>query len=558
MSNQTQSLMKKNLILAFLICFFLNALSQKNKTSFAFEYLTTKEGLSHNYVTGLVSDALNIKWIGTENGIAKYNGASFEQIKPSKEFPELLNENIEVLFIDSKFDLWIGTKSGGLSKMNIQTEKIRTYNNIIDLKNEGDLRITALSEDSYGHIWVGTWKNGLFVIDPIENKMVNHYSYNLPVLKIKKDSNGKMWFCVGSRVIIFEPKDNSIKRLIFSNTITDILPDISRNCVWIASSNQDSNLYQYNKTKQKIDTVKTNITSQFSKKLSLDKDNRVWLGTWGNGIYRSDREVKTFTKIRLNKNRTLKSQDNYNVILDIHHDKNNMAWISTAHGGVVKLKTNNDFHNLSDYKQKKLNCTSIYRTKDHFFVGTINGLFAGKSIDKLQEIKGFENHKINTIYEIDNKLYIGTGKIVKIYDPIKNKIVSQYRNIRKATCFLKEGNLLFVGTQQNGIYILDLNKPKEFEIYNERKKEPFKLESNRITTIQKDSENNIWIGTYNGLHLYDRKNKNFRHFNKIDNVNLPSVIINSICIKGSKIWVATPNGLVKLSYQNEKLNFEKR
>lgn len=156
--------MKKAFSILFILgCFFTH--SQTESVNYVIDFITTKQGLSHNYVSSIISDDLNIKWIGTENGITKYNGYDFEYIKPSKEYDGLLNENIEVLFKDRDNNLWIGTKSGGLSYLDIKNNTIKNYNHLIDLDNEGDLRITALSQDDNGHIWIGTWGKGVFQID---------------------------------------------------------------------------------------------------------------------------------------------------------------------------------------------------------------------------------------------------------------------------------------------------------------------------------------------------------------------------------------------------------
>ena len=105
----------RSAIALFLTFVSFTILAQKNEANYVIDFITTKQGLSHNYASSIVSDALNMKWIGTENGITKFNGYDFEYIKPSETFKELLNENIEVLFMDKSYNLWIGTKSGGLS-----------------------------------------------------------------------------------------------------------------------------------------------------------------------------------------------------------------------------------------------------------------------------------------------------------------------------------------------------------------------------------------------------------------------------------------------------------
>ena len=182
-------------VLTLLITFSFYA--QSNTENYVIDFLTTKEGLSHNYVSNIVSDDLNMKWIGTENGITKFNGYNYDYIKPNEKYKELLNENIEVLFLDKNANLWIGTKSGGLSFLDIKKNRIINYNYLIDIANEGDLRITAISEDLKGNIWVGTWKNGVYVLDAKENKLVKHFDYQNQIYAIKRDFKDNMWFSSG-------------------------------------------------------------------------------------------------------------------------------------------------------------------------------------------------------------------------------------------------------------------------------------------------------------------------------------------------------------------------
>lgn len=153
--------MVKYFLSVFFLIFSIQANSQNNDENYVIDFITTKSGLSHNYVTAVVSDDLNLKWMGTENGITKFNGFDYDYIKPNDKYKGLLNENIEVLFVDKNSNLWIGTKSGGLSFLDIQKNKITDYNYLIDTSNEGDLRITSLSQDANGNIWIGTWKNGV-------------------------------------------------------------------------------------------------------------------------------------------------------------------------------------------------------------------------------------------------------------------------------------------------------------------------------------------------------------------------------------------------------------
>jgi signal transduction histidine kinase/ligand-binding sensor domain-containing protein/AraC-like DNA-binding protein len=553
--------------LKFLALFFsVSILSQTTDENYVIDFITTKQGLSHNYATSILSDDLNMKWIGTENGITKFNGYNYDYIKPSDAYTGLLNENIEVLFLDKESNLWIGTKSGGISYLDIKNNSIKDYNYLIDNTNEGDLRITSISQDASGQIWIGTWKNGVFVIDFKKNKLIEHFNYYQPIYSIKKDFNNNMWFCSGTKLLMFDTLLQKLIKYDFKFPLSDILSDPSRNKVWIASSGRVDNLYSFDYETKEINSITTNITSHFSKKLSIDSENRIWIGTWGQGVYRSNADLSKFDKINLVSNTSGKIKSNYSTILDIHHDINNITWLSTAGGGIVKIVEGNGFNNiqtlLKDNELKDfLNCTSIYKNSKKVFVGTLSkGLYYGVDFSKLKQLKEIGDVKINSLYEYNNQLFIGTAQGFSIFDLKTEKIIFSNTIIKKITSFLISDAKLFLGTQQVGLAIVnlkDIDKTDAYVFYSDQFKKDKKIESDRVTAIIKDNKNKIWIGTYNGLHLFNKENNSFINQSYLLDEKLPSVIINSMAMRDGKIWLATPNGLIKLNNDEEKLTIEK-
>ena len=518
--------------------------SQENNMDYVIDFITTKQGLSHNFVSSIVSDDLNIKWIGTENGITKFNGYDFEYIKPSKAYKELLNENIEVLYKDRDNNLWIGTKSGGLSYLDIKNNTIKNFNHLIDLDNEGDLRITALSQDRNGNIWIGTWSHGIFAIDYLNEKLLNQYKLNQPIHSITVDFKGNIWFADGAKLFKYNLADESISEYIFKHYITDILSDAKRQKIWIVLATRYSKLYNYNYKTNSIDSLETGVTSGFTKKLSLDKDGRIWIGTWGNGVYRSNVELSKFDRIRLVSRNSERISANYNTILNIHHDKNNITWLATANGGLARLVEGNGFKNANllitnPELMGLLNVTNIYKDEDNLFLGTVfSGVYYGKDFSSLKQIKEIGNVRIQSFYENNNKLYIGGANSYYIFDLKLKKIIFSADFIKKPTSFyLDSDNNLFIGTQQNGLAIVNVDSignKDAYIFYSENLKSNRKLESDRITGIQEDENKNIWVSTYNGLHLYDKKWNVFKHQSELFKDKLPSVIINSMTLKNTK------------------------
>lgn len=156
--------------LLFMTSFF--AKGQETDATHIFEYISAKEGLSHNYVSKIVSDSLNVKWIATENGVTRYDGLNFSSIQPGSNYPALQNENIETLFVDSHNNLWIGTKSGGVSKLDIATDVMENYNSVLDSTSRASYRVRVIEEDVEGNIWIATHDHGIFMIDPTAKKSI--------------------------------------------------------------------------------------------------------------------------------------------------------------------------------------------------------------------------------------------------------------------------------------------------------------------------------------------------------------------------------------------------
>jgi signal transduction histidine kinase/ligand-binding sensor domain-containing protein/DNA-binding response OmpR family regulator len=559
--------MRKTILIFHLLLFFIIQ-AQNDDANYVVQYITTNQGLPHDYVTSIISDDLNAKWIGTENGLTKYDGYDFENIKPGKNYKKLKNENIEVIFKDHTNIIWIGTKSGGISSLDLRNNNIKNYNHLLNLSNNGDINVTAIASDKAGNIWVGTWENGVFIINPTKNKLVKHIKIKSVVNAIIKDNDSNVWISFHQTLSKYNSSGTALAKYEFGQGISDIILDKERNKIWIGTTSGSTKLFNYDLNIQKINSIETGIATDFYKTLSLDAKNRLWIGTWGKGLYRSNDNLSKFTKIELASLNSERIRSNYNTILKVHHDKNNQVWVATANGGVVKLIEGKGFENASQKinlttVNGDLNFTAIYKGKNSLFLGTLNnGLYAGTDFTNLKLIDEIGLTKIIVLYEHQNKLYIGSKTGFFIYDISLKKIIFRNKNILKATAFyVDKSNTLYIGTQQNGIAIValkDIDNKDAYSFYSDYDKGNYKIENNRITSIKEDSKGNIWIGTYNGLHLYDKSKIKFSAKSLMINDKLPSVIINSIAIKNDNIWLATPSGLIKLEYKNNKLTIKNK
>ncbi|SFD24472.1 hybrid sensor histidine kinase/response regulator transcription factor [Algibacter pectinivorans] len=556
-------------ILTFLFFCSLIGYSQEFKQEYLLDYISTEQGLSHNYVSQVVSDSLNFKWIASENGLIKFDGHNYTTIKPGPEYPGLHNENIETLFIDSKNNLWIGTKSGGLSRIKLETGELDNFNTILSGNEKVSLRVRAINEDSNGNIWVGTSENGLFVINNTYDKLLEHYLFK-QVISIIRDTYGNMWFGSKNTLKKYDPSEKRVLSFKLNeelSIITGIVEDTKRNCLWVSTFSDEiinnKPIFQLNFDNQNIQKINTSIDTDFFSTLFLDKTNKLWVGTWGKGLYRHNDVLGEFEKINLVYPPNEKKTVNYDIIINIHSDKDNVLWIATGLGGIIKLTEGKGFKNIDAVVQNlvlkdNLVILSVFKKKK-FWLGTLrNGLFIGDSLSGLKQVKDIGNKKVLSIYENNSIYYVGTSDECFLMSESGKKISSI--KIPLATSYLIENdNLMWVGTQQEGLLLLDISNPKA-PVIKDRftyKDEKNALGSTRITSIVRDSLNNLWLGTYNGIYLYDYANKKFVHHEELFNTALPA-IINLVYVYKDYLWLGTPDGLFQLKYLNNSLKLIKR
>ena len=120
--------------------------------------ITINDGLSQNSALAIIQDRKGFIWIGTKDGLNRYDGISFKVYRHSLDKNSLVNNHIKCLYEDSNGNIWIGTY-GGLSKFNPETEQFISYQKN-DTTNLCSNIITTILEDKFKNIWIGT-SNGL-------------------------------------------------------------------------------------------------------------------------------------------------------------------------------------------------------------------------------------------------------------------------------------------------------------------------------------------------------------------------------------------------------------
>lgn len=247
-----------------------------------------RNSISGKSISEFCEDNLKNIWIGTEDaGLNKFN----PDTKAFSKGP-IASENIHSLLYEDGM-LWVGTFSDGLYVIDLQTQKVSSYRNTSSTDSPKDDNIYSLFKDSSGIIWIGSM-TGLQYYDKLSDKFarVNEEKINCQVNDILEDHKGVLWFAtIGDGIFSYNRFENNWQHYL---STLDLPCD---------------------------DTGKTVIC------LLQDKKNRLWAGTEGAGLSMFNSETSSFS-IVANSNTGLPND----VIYKLIEDSKGFIWGSTNKG----------------------------------------------------------------------------------------------------------------------------------------------------------------------------------------------------------------------------------
>jgi len=302
---------------------------------------------------------------------------------------------------------------------------------------------------------------------------------------------------------------------------------------------------------------KTSISNNDILSILEDKDGFIWIGTY-NGLNKYDPKTDTFTNyFHTNKSNSLSN----NTIWAIKEMSNGEIWIGTSNGLSIYNKSKDSF--ITIFHQKKglqsisgNHILSILETKDQtIWIGTTSGLskfsnnkngyyvfknyttfndnFSPLSIQDLSEGRG---NKLLIASKNNGVLFFNTTKNkIEKYLPenLQNEVSKDIRQL-----VFDDKEALWIGTY-NGLHILD--KKKNLRTLKNQKNNSKSLSKNSIKSILKDKKGSIWIGTYyGGLNIWDDENVNFINFSEAGNTKeLSYNVVSSIEKYEKKLFIGT-------------------
>ncbi|MBU2912382.1 two-component regulator propeller domain-containing protein [Reichenbachiella agariperforans] len=530
-------MMKKRILVWALQLWAVGLSWASHEPNIRFQHLTTANGLAQNMVDCMLQDSQGYIWLGTWNGLCKYDGYSFETFDSQANVESTLGNNF----------------------------------------------VYALLEDHFGNIWVGTSK-GLYVYlyDSKTFRYTDLSSYDLPkVAAVHSLHTMDSILYIGSTegLTSLEIKDNQGEVKLLQHlqldgrgelrgTVVNAIAHDTKEALWVGT---DSALYRLGQGLQLDQTYQydpmdgASITANLILDILLTRDGQLWIAT-EIGVNRYDPVTDGF--VRYYSQADDSNSLLHNSVLDLA-ESGNQLYIATLGGlSVLNVKTdefsnyrNNPSDNFS-LNNDFLNCLLV-DTEDNVWIGTERG---GVNIinarqNSFEQIKfeignpnSLSHSTVNSIYEGDKHVWIGTAggglnRMNKKTKSFKHFKISSTDHGAISSDFvtkiyrMKNGEL-WVGTWGQGINIL----PKgQMEAPFLRMNEVYGMGSNAfISSIIEDNWGYVWIGTLGGLYRLDRAK---REMIQIQSVNQKVAISGVGCLaldSRGKVWVGTREGLFQL------------
>ena len=571
--------MTKNLLLTLLL--LINLSYTKADQNLTFEQLLTDIS-----VFALEMDKNNMLWIGTENGLIKYNSKEFKyyQFDPVDSL-SLTDNSVRSLFYDSQQNLWVGTRNG-LNRYLPARDNFKHYHMSENVGgNQYGAFIKSITEDTAGLIWIGTENEGVRSFDPLMDHF-HHFTrgttlQNLSsnhIEQLRTDHRGGIWAVTRNGINYRDPNTMEWNQYFLSS---DKQPQNLKNDLVSADVDKNGNVWIGSRDK-KISILKKNgeiISEKFPGTISTsskDKDGNIYIGTISGQIFFIPAHNKGFKSIKEI------TPDNFNSspIRAIYADRWNNLWIGSEMGLFVHYSNSRNFQTVKENRTNNLPLNDImslvHDHKNRLWVSAGKKLMInenGQWKEPENVFSGGNRFKDKYIYKIfqDSKqnIWIGTFEsgFYRISKDKNNLEHFDLVNITKSdnpaiNCVWdieedQQGNF-WIGTWGGGLVYFD-SENNTFGKYHSEPDNQNSLSNDKILSLLSDSEGILWIGTDGGgLNSYDPENKIFtRH--QVKNKDMVKILDRSIlCLhedsKGN-IWMGSDGGGV-FRYDKQTKNFQ--
>ncbi len=466
--------------------------------------IASQNGLMSSNVNAIVQDDLGFVWLGTKDGLYRYNEGRATRIEFQED--QQGSNNIKSLHVTSTHKLLIGLNLGGLVEFDLQYHKTAQIPQLPKIPE--DITINSIVEDSFGTLWLGTLSKGIWTYSDRSEQWkqltyANHPE-NIASCFDFAQQGDTMWLATnGDELLYYLYSNDSVFSLETSVSFSSFRKsvDVYQNKVVFGIENIGA-IEFYNNTEY--------LHSYPCRDVVYFQGN-LWISTDGDGIWSWDGlEYRHYTK----HNPYLGTiTDQYYSFAEVE----NTLWVGTYNGGVAVFNASNSIIQSIPLPQQ-LN------------FGTIHSAI---SLSRL-------NNEVYVGYDGDGFYKFQNDRLHRYFN---DSSVQTHPNVITSVMMDDLDSSAWLGTYSQGLwhYSSEGEVLAHFMPYEETGKG---LLHGGIWSLEKGNGDSIWIGTLEGIQLWNGS----EFVNPFEKASIDRNIINDIHSFGNTIWIATQyNGILQLN-----------
>jgi ligand-binding sensor domain-containing protein/serine phosphatase RsbU (regulator of sigma subunit) len=532
--------------------------------AYQFKKYSVDNGISQPYVYTINQGKNGYLWLGTGEGLCKFDGISFKSFYTTDGIAENF---VTSSHRDANRNLWLGFNQGSVTFYDGKNFKS------INTSGFSKSPVTCIVTDEKGNAWCATQNDGVFRVSKNFEVSVFKIEFDRETIYsltfIKNDQ-----FLIGTsdgvKLYQIDPADQKPK---FISVVSEI-PETAVRCIvkkrnstscWIGTEDQGLFLLTpLPSNKFKASSVAQNINIKLPNIQAIYEDNKsnLWIATFGNGVFKlilSSAQNAYYEYLHLNEDNGLGS----NFIKCLYADHEGNMWVGTYGSGVVHITDNYfSFYKHNDPRADN-NVTSLLITEKIKWFGLENAFLKFDPSTKQKWIiynntNGFVNDKTTAVYQVDsNRLFLGTEKNgVYEFDIVTSRFkkiqLSDDELCNSINAITGDKNLVWIATK-NGLFKIDIDKKITTHYTTETG-----LPHNNINSIFFDKKQTVWIGTHSNflssINISTEKVTNRKIYDATDVLTITGIVEDP----EKNIWVSTfGSGIFKINDSILKITTEK-
>lgn len=525
-----------------------------------FHTLQSKDGLSHNTVWCALQDKYGFIWLGTENGLTRYEGNNSHRYYNIPDNPGSLGNNCVHALMEDGEDIWVGTNTG-IFIYRRATDSFEFFNGETRYNVTINCETRKIFKASDGRIWIVTLGQGIFIYDPSDKSLHQNISQTSLALDICEHDGFIYVSCVRSHVLRFDCS-GTFRGYIDARHPDDATPGVlhtSSDRIWMGAGNllqcYDPKSGSMRETSLPYDIL---CICDF-------QGGKLLVGT-SKGLLLYDPVSGAYGRMRIFPDES--DTYGYTSVNAVMIDAENTLWALTSDNGACYLPANLQAIHYSDIpidgEGNKVNC--FIEDDENILIGAENGLWkyrqSSGTLKKHPLRYNMEDiTNVNVMARLDGRLWIGTSGDGAYTVDMSTGGVRNYRHDETLMGTISGNDVMSILKRTNGLYEVGTRFGLcEYRPESDSFTPIVSIGSmSTVNTTCEDNDGNLWVATSNmGLYKHTTHNSVWTSYKNCFVGESPSHIGNIFCImldSDGRMWFGMDgNGLC--TYNKEKDRIE--